>query len=201
MVSTNSTLAGQGGSVASAPAVRLRVGQIAPDATVTDINGAPVSLASLWANGPVLLAFLRHFGCIFCRERLCQLEKAQAEFTAAGLPIVALALGEPRHAKRYGPRLAPSITCLAAPSDAAYTAYGISHGVGAASMPKVLGAGLRAALSGNMQGRVTGDQLFLGATFVIEHGGRVRWAHFDTFAGDHGDLSAALTAWQSPVAS
>ncbi len=201
MVNQSSTLAGQGGPVASAPAVRLKVGQIAPDATVADINGAPVALASLWANGPVLLAFLRHFGCIFCRERLCQLEKAQAEFTAAGLPIVALALGEPRHAKRYGPLLAPSITCLAAPSDAAYTAYGIAHGAaGPGSITKVIGAGLRAALAGNMQGRATGDQFFLGATFVVEPGGWVRWAHFDTFAGDHGDLSAALTAWQPAAA-
>ena len=201
MVSPNSTLAGLGGPVASATAVRLKVGQIAPDATVADSNGASVSLASLWDNGPVLLSFLRHFGCIFCRERLCQLEKAQAEFRAAGLPIVALALGEPRHAKRYGPLLAPSITCLAAPTDAAYTAYGISHGVGPTSMPNVLRAGLRAALAGNMQGRATGDQFFLGATLVIEQGGRVHWAHFDTFAGDHGDLDAALSAWKSHAAA
>lgn len=200
MVNSNSALAGQGGPVASAPAARLKVGQIAPDATVADIHGAPVSLASLWANGPVLLSFLRHFGCIFCRERLCQLEKRQAEFVAAGLPIVALALGQPRHAQRYGGLLAPSLTCLAAPTDSAYTAYGIAHSAASpSSITKVLGAGLRAALAGNVQGRATGDQFFLGATFVIEHGGRVRWAHFDTFAGDHGDLDAALSAWQAPT--
>lgn len=199
MVSQKKIIAGQGGPVASSAAARLKVGQIAPDATVADSAGQPVALASLWANGPVLLSFLRHFGCIFCRERLCQLQKRQAEFVAAGLPIVALALGQPRHAARYGPLLAPSVTCLAAPDDAAYTAYGITHmSAGKFDAVKVMGAGLRAALAGNMQGRTTGDQFFLGATFVIEQGGRVRWAHFDSFAGDHGDLDAALTAWQSP---
>jgi peroxiredoxin len=197
MVNPNGTYAGEGAPVAAAAADRLAAGQFAPDATVANITGAPVQLASLWENGPVLLAFLRHFGCIFCRERLCQLEKHQSEFQAAGLPIVAVALGQPRHAARYGPLLAPSITCLAAPTDAAYTAYGIRHGVAPGSMGKVISAGLRAAASGVMQGKATGDQAFLGATFVIEQGGRVRWAHFDSFAGDHGDLTAALAAWQA----
>ena len=186
--------------VASSAAERLRPGQLAPNAVVLDVDGHPVAFESLWANGPVLLAILRHFGCIFCRERLCQLEKRHAEFAAAGLPIVAVALGEPRHAKRYGPLLAPSLRVLAAPTDAAYQAYGIGRGqYGPAQMAKVLKAGARAALSGVMQGQATGDQHFLGATFVIEQGGQVRWAHFDSFAGDHGDLDAALAAWQAPA--
>jgi peroxiredoxin len=163
------------------------------------MDGHPVTFDSLWANGPVLLAILRHFGCIFCRERLCQLEKRHAEFAAAGLPIVAVALGEPRHARRYGPRLAPSVRVLAAPTDAAYHAYGIGRGqYDPGSMVKILKAGARAALQSHvMQGQATGDEHFLGATFVIEQGGRVRWAHFDTFAGDHGDLDAALASWRS----
>jgi peroxiredoxin len=187
--------------IASDLAARLHAGDLAPDAVVADAQGAPVHLASLWAEGPVLLAFLRHFGCIFCRERLCQLEKASAGFTTAGLPITALALGEPRHARRYGPLLAPSIRCLAAPADAVYTEYGITNmAESGMNVVKMLGAATRAALSGNMQGRTTGNRHFLGATFVIERGGRVRWAHFDSFPGDHGDLAAALAAWQAPAA-
>lgn len=41
--------------------VRLRPGDTAPLADVLTLNG-PVSLASFWAEGPVVLSFLRHFG-------------------------------------------------------------------------------------------------------------------------------------------
>lgn len=30
--------------------------------TVLDLDGRPVRLASLWADRPVVLAFIRHFG-------------------------------------------------------------------------------------------------------------------------------------------
>jgi hypothetical protein len=44
------------------PAVaRLSPGDRAPTPDVLGPDG-PVSLASVWADGPVLLTFLRHFG-------------------------------------------------------------------------------------------------------------------------------------------
>jgi hypothetical protein len=43
------------------PARRLQPGDPAP---VLDVQGSegPVSLATAWADGPVVLTFLRHFG-------------------------------------------------------------------------------------------------------------------------------------------
>lgn len=41
---------------------RLKVGEIAPMVQVYDENGQPVQTAQFWAEGPVLLTFLRHFG-------------------------------------------------------------------------------------------------------------------------------------------
>ena len=46
----------------SANASALRVGSAAPSLTVFDAAGAPAVLAELWAAGPLLLTFLRHFG-------------------------------------------------------------------------------------------------------------------------------------------
>jgi hypothetical protein len=43
------------------PARRLRPGDAAPVLDVQDPDG-PVSLALVWADGPVVLTFLRHFG-------------------------------------------------------------------------------------------------------------------------------------------
>jgi len=40
----------------------LQIGDHAPDAIVTTLDGQQVSLASYWQTQPVLLVFLRHFG-------------------------------------------------------------------------------------------------------------------------------------------
>ena len=42
--------------------LRLNVGEAAPDYALLDDAGNPVSLSELWANGPTVLTFLRHFG-------------------------------------------------------------------------------------------------------------------------------------------
>jgi hypothetical protein len=41
---------------------KLKIGELAPDASVIDVNNEAVLLASLWSEGPTLLTFLRHFG-------------------------------------------------------------------------------------------------------------------------------------------
>jgi hypothetical protein len=46
---------------APAPARRLRPGDPAPAPEVLGRHG-PVLLATAWAEGPVVLTFLRHFG-------------------------------------------------------------------------------------------------------------------------------------------
>jgi hypothetical protein len=43
-------------------AKKLQVGQVAPNATVINVDEESVALASLWATGPTFLTFLRHFG-------------------------------------------------------------------------------------------------------------------------------------------
>ena len=40
----------------------LRPGDTAPDVMLADGSGAPISLAALWRERPLLLAFLRHYG-------------------------------------------------------------------------------------------------------------------------------------------
>ena len=41
---------------------RLRVGAPAPETTIYNADGQPIPISTLWANGPILLTFLRHFG-------------------------------------------------------------------------------------------------------------------------------------------
>ena len=41
---------------------RLKTGDVAPNFNVVNADGETIELSSLWADKPVVLAFLRHFG-------------------------------------------------------------------------------------------------------------------------------------------
>jgi hypothetical protein len=45
-----------------AKTVKLKPGDPAPDGICLDVDGLPQELSDFWAEGPVLLTFLRHFG-------------------------------------------------------------------------------------------------------------------------------------------
>ena len=41
---------------------RLKVGETAPDLQVVNADGDTIDLSSVWADKPIVLTFLRHFG-------------------------------------------------------------------------------------------------------------------------------------------
>ena len=41
---------------------KLKAGDFSPDLKVVNADGDTIELSSLWADKPVVLAFLRHFG-------------------------------------------------------------------------------------------------------------------------------------------
>jgi hypothetical protein len=59
------------------------------------------SLLELVDESPVLLIFLRHFGCTFCRQALDQVSQIRAQIAARGAQPVFVHLGSPERAKLY----------------------------------------------------------------------------------------------------
>jgi peroxiredoxin len=126
------------------------------------------------------------------------LEQHQAEIVQAGLKVVAIALGEPKHARRYCGRLAPSITCLCNQAADVYMAYGLRRvGVRQVLQPGLWAATARATLRGNVQGQATGDTTMLPGTFVVDRQGIIRYAYYSTHAGDHPDLTQLIEDLES----
>lgn len=76
----------------------LTVGQRAPDATVYTQDGKPVSLASLYKDGPVVVTFYRGGWCPFCQRALEGWQAKLDELHAAGGTLVALTPESPDHA-------------------------------------------------------------------------------------------------------
>jgi peroxiredoxin len=68
-------------------------------ASIRTESGA--SLLELAQASPVLLVFLRHFGCSFCRKAISDVADLQAQLQARGVRPVFVHLGTPELAKVY----------------------------------------------------------------------------------------------------
>jgi peroxiredoxin len=129
---------------------------------------------------------------------LAQLESHKDRIATAGLKLVAVAMGEPKHARRYCGKLTADITCLSNKMGEVYRAYGIGKaGWTDALNPDLIKASIRAAAAGHVQGQATGDVAMLGATFIVDTEGIIRYAHYNSHAGDHPDLDRLLASIQS----
>jgi hypothetical protein len=113
------------------------------------------------------------------------------------LRIVAVGIGRPEHARRFGGRLAPGVECVAHEETELHATFGIEQGnVLRLMAPDAIAAGAGAAARGHKQGMATGDTRRLTATFIVDTAGIVRFAYYGKHAGDHPDLSAVVGLWR-----
>ncbi len=75
---------------ASGVAPGLAVGDTAPSFTLPNATGEHISLATLLADGPVVVTFYRGEWCPYCNLQLNALQQALPEITAAGATLVAI---------------------------------------------------------------------------------------------------------------
>ena len=123
------------------------------------------------------------------------MELHREEIEAVGLRVAAVGLGEPKHARHFGDKLAPGVDCLTNERPTLYEAFGIEQGNSLRMVaPDAIMAGARAASRGHTQGQTTGDAQRLPGTFIIDAAGIVRYAYYGKHAGDQPDL-AELVAW------
>jgi len=109
--------------------------------------------------------------------------------------VVAVGLGEPKHAAYFGPRLAPSVACLSWTTPEAHAAFGIGRvSLGSLARPGLASAAVRATMHGHVQGRATGDTGVLSGTFLIDTTGVIRFAHYARFPGDDPAIDDILAA-------
>lgn len=77
--------------IASGAAARaLKAGDKAPDFTLGDPEGRPVSSADLLARGPLVVSFYRGVWCPYCNMELQALQAALPAFETLGASLVAI---------------------------------------------------------------------------------------------------------------
>jgi peroxiredoxin len=83
---------------ASKIAPGLAVGDSAPNFTLPDALGRPVTLSELLVDGPVVLTFYRGEWCPFCNLQLRSLQEALPHIRELGANLVAISPQAPDHA-------------------------------------------------------------------------------------------------------
>lgn len=160
-------------------------------------DGTWVDTGSFVGSRHVLLAFMRHLGCQFCRLTLRRLRELTPEFTAAGTQIVGVVPAAADEVARFRPANRVGFPVLADHAGDSYRAFGVPRGTasttfGARSTAEIVKAGL---LHGVLPGRMSkrrGDLRQLSGAFLVDREGIVRLAWTGEFQGDDIDWPVIL---------
>jgi peroxiredoxin len=157
-----------------------QAGDPAPDATLLDSEGHGVQLSSFWRERPVVLVFLRYFGCPFCQMHVVKLREDQELFQLAGAVVVLIGQGSPEEGAGFCRRKHLPFPCLLDGDKSAYRAYGLRRrNLAVVVSPHIVGPFVRANLNPEtrQRGLEGGDFFQMPGTFVVDREGVVRLAH------------------------
>lgn len=172
----------------------LRPGDRFPNVTLATVGG-PIELEERWRGSPLIVAFMRHFGCAFCREQLIHMTRAWDDIRSAGADAVAIFQYRAESTRNFCHYRKIPFDCLGDPAKQAYDAVGLGRGkrreyLGA----KAVKGWFRVARSGAVIGIPHGDIALRPATFVVRPGGEVVLAHYNEDSTDNPKVEWLLEA-------
>lgn len=127
------------------------------------------NLLQLSNKQPVLVIFLRHFGCTFCREALADIKRKQDSIEGGGTRLVFVHLAMEEQAQAYFEKVGlEDEHRISDPNGIMYNAFGLER----AAFVQVLGwrsikRRLQAILNGHGMGPLVGDGFRMPGIFLI----------------------------------
>lgn len=147
------------------------------------------TLFALSFRQPVLLVFLRHFGCTFCREALSDISQQRGEIESQGMKLVFVHMATGDIAERYFSRYElEGATHISDPECKYYAAFGLVKGnftqlFGLSTWIRGFSAGV---MAGHGLGPQLGDGFQMPGVFVIQDG-EVKNSFIHKLASDRPD--------------
>lgn len=140
------------------------------------LNDKEETLREASAENPLLLIFLRHFGCAFCRETLSDLRAARQSIEATGARMAVVHMVDTMTARLYLESVELNdLPAISDPTSALYEAFQLRKGnLGALFGPKVILRGLAVILRGHGVGSIAGDPTQMPGVFLLHQGRIVR---------------------------
>lgn len=167
----------------------LKVGAKAPDFTLTDATGAPVNLATLLADGPVILTWYRGGWCPYCNIQLRAYQDALPQFTALGAQLVALSPELPDNSLSTKEKNNLAFTVLSDTGSAVARAYGVSY-----RLPDSLIDAFKGRLDIPAANGDDSWELPLGVTYVIATDGTIAYAYLNADYRQRAEPSEIIAA-------
>lgn len=138
--------------------------------TARDQHG--VSLLALSEQSSILVTFLRHQGCTFCREALSDLAKHRAEIESRGAKLAIVHMSEDQE---ITPLLAryklDDVPRISDPTCSLYGAFSLPRGSLLQLFgPKVLLRAIPSLLAGHGFGLINGDGYQMPGAFLVKNG-------------------------------
>jgi hypothetical protein len=158
----------------------VRPGDRIPDPllarSVSGVNLVPGTLGDQLGNGLTLLVFLRHFGCMFCRETLSDMRAVSESDPRFPKPLFVFQ-GSRMEGKAFLRRYWPQLRAVADPAADFYEGFGIERG-GLIKMlgPAVWSARSRAQEKGHRNGERSGDIWRMPGVFLTRRN-VILWSH------------------------
>ena len=171
---------------------------------VFDPEGRRVRLGQLWADRIAVLVFVRHFGCVLCRQQIGDITPLFDRVKAMGADLVVVGHGSVEEARTFREEEKLRIPLLTDPTRQSHDVLGMRRGLTSLITGSSLGRAFTAWHSGYRQSRVAGDPLQQGGVVVIAPGGVEHFRFISREAGDHPtseQILAALTVLTAPHSS
>lgn len=161
------------------------------DCEVFNRHGEPHRLGDMWRERPVLLVFVRHFGCIFCSEQVGQMRRLSPQVHAAGASWIIVGNGSVEEVATFAESLGGEVAVYSDPTLRAYDVAGAKRNL---LRLQVIANAWRAYRAGHRQRRLQGSPTQHGAVLLVLPGGRVAWRYVSRTAGDHPTDANILSA-------
>jgi peroxiredoxin len=167
----------------------------APDFEFVDKAGRLVRISDLWsaAERGIVLVFLRHFGCLFCKDQVRQLNAHYEQIRQAGYEVVAIGQGSEARAARFAEDYQTPYPVYGDKERVLYNQYGLtSTRLGSFLEPDAYKVGIGAMLRGNFPSMPDGSVNQNPGVFLIDRNGQIVKSHIGQHAGDFATVSEIL---------
>jgi peroxiredoxin len=152
----------------------LKVGDRAPDFELPDANGKKVKLSELLSRGPVVVTWYRGGWCPYCNIALRGFHNSLPEIRSAGASLVAISPETPDNSLSTSEKNHLDFEVLSDRGNKVAHAYGVAY-----KIPKVVAEQFKGRLDLAKHNADDSDELPLGATYVIDREGIIRFAFVD----------------------
>ena len=168
----------------------LKVGAQAPDFTLNNAFGSPVTLSEEWQKGPVILVFYRGAWCPFCNLHLHVLQESVPAFRSYGAQLIAVTPQRPDKSAEQIKKDGLPFEVLSDLESAVMKAYGLYYELDPELVEVYVRHGLNVA-EYNGEGR---NVLPVPGTFIIDTQGVIRAVHADVDYKERMEPEAILKA-------